>query len=210
MRVQVRKCPFTGIIFEEHNRNKYVSHLAELRSDKKEARRLASIRASYDIWLKNEKLEITSPTMVMEWFLENQRFLMDAFNSGVRGTDSPSMFSRAKFYPNDKFTALELQTSTYGSYVSNTHVCPDDGITNWGCKPDKPIGYPGWSIRLGGSLYRDKKHNGSYPYSELINMVGIKTGSGGGGNESWSYDASLFLADWSGLSEARLFDKLKE
>jgi len=42
---------------------------------------------------------------------------------------------------------------------------------------------------------------GSYPYDSIGKFVGLKTGSGGGGNEDWGYDVSIFLDDWPGLNQ---------
>lgn len=82
---------------------------------------------------------------------------------------------------------------SYRDRVSNTHSCPATGETNWGCKPDKPNGYPGYSgrvwVRYG---YQDpnKFSWGSDPF----NRSQFFTGTGGGG----SYDGP-----WKALCTAR-------
>lgn len=195
MRVQVRKCRFTGKIFEEKDLKKYAAHLTKLRAERAEKRKLDKVRATFTAWLNREKKKILRPEDIPEWFLKNQRFIMDAVNAGI---DNRS-FSSDKFFDTDKFTKISFNLLRYSKNVSNTHVCPKGGVTNWGCKDDKPKGYPGWTANVKGSLERNKNHMGSYPYSGALNAVGIRTGSGGGGNESWGYGISIFLADWPGL-----------
>lgn len=202
MRVQVRQCPFTGKIFEEHQLKKYVAHLAEVREGMKEKRKHNHLRKTFKEWLRKEKQKIVSIDMVVPWFLENQRTIMDAHNA-LGNVDWDG-----KFYKTDKFTELSM-TATYNNHVSNSHQCPDIGVTNW-CAYDttKTTGYPGFSGYVKGKLVRAKQHDSEYPYSGALKLVGIKTGSGGGGNSSWEYDCKLFLADWPGLSQQLLVNKL--
>lgn len=193
MRVQVRKCRITGKIFEEKNLNKYAIHLRELRMHRAEERKLSKVRATFDDWLNCEKKKILTPEDITEWFLANQRAIMDAVNAGASTR-------REKFYSTDEFTKFSLKTIKFSKLVSNTHVCPDGGVENWGRQDlNKPFGYPGWTANVEGSLRRDKKNMSSYPYGAALNVIGLKTGSGGGGNENWGYGISIFLADWPGL-----------
>jgi hypothetical protein len=48
----------------------------------------------------------------------------------------------------------------------------------------------------------------SYPYSNILALLKIRTGSGGGGNDDWSSDVKIFLADWPILAESLTFNKL--
>jgi len=206
MRVQVRKCPFTGVIFEESNIQEYIEHLFNLRENMKKERKFQRIRSSFKAWLWEEKQKITDINMVVPWFLKNQSSIMDAHNAincprGKSPLDDP-------FYKTDKFINITLR-AYYSDRVSNSHRCPDNGVTNWCARdPNLPTGYPGFQGRIEGALVRSKKNNNSYPYTDALNLVGIKTGTGGGGNGSWGYDVSLFLADWPGLSQTALANKI--
>jgi hypothetical protein len=195
MRVQVRKCPFTGKIFQEKDIGKYILHLLDVRETKQEARHLARVKNTFNKWLLKERTRITTIDEIAPWFMDNQQYIMDAHNSGINGQRH---FSTDKFYKGDKFVNVKFH-ATYRPYVSNTHVCPDNGITNWGSEHDKPTGYKGWKGSISGTLKRSPKHDSSYPYGNAINIIGIKTGGGGGGNGNWSYEASVFLDDWPGL-----------
>jgi hypothetical protein len=209
MRVQVRKCRFTGKIFEEKDLKKYAIHLRNLRAERAEKRKLDKVRATFTSWLNREKKKILHPEDIPAWFLKNQRKIMDAVNAGFGDRDE-------KFYPTDEFTKFSFEKARYSRLTSNTHVCPKGGVTNWSVEDDKPKGYPGWSVHVNGTLKRSKNHLGSYPYPAALNAVGLKTGSGGGGNESWGYGVSIFLADWPGLQQTilemecdQIVDKLK-
>lgn len=194
MRVQVYKCRFTGKIFELKDRRKYIAHLKKVRADLVEERRIIQIRSTFGDWLANEKKNILFPQDIPEWFLKNQRTIMDSVNARSNFTRSGD-----KFYPSDEFTKFKLESLTFSKQCSNTHACPKNGVLNWSREPDKPMGYPGWTGRARGTLKRDKKHMNSYPYSAALNSVGIYTHTGGGGNENWGYDISIFLDDWPGL-----------
>jgi hypothetical protein len=114
------------------------------------------------------------------------------------------------FYTGDEFISFEFENWNYSNLVSNSHVCPDNGKTNWGGhKKDTPRGYPGYSLRLSGKYKRNKKYNSGFPYTELFTLVGIKTCGGGGGLTSFQYSASIFLDDWPGLKQGMVVEKLK-
>ena len=195
MRVQVRKCRFTGKIFEEKDLKKYAIHLRNLRAERAEKRKLDKVRTTFTAWLNREKKKILHPEDIPAWFLKNQRRIMDAVTAGFGNRG----FDKGRFYATDEFTKFQFETIRYSPYVSNTHVCPEGGVTNWGSEDGLPTGYKGWATHANGTLKRNKNHQGDYPYSSALNAVGLKTGSGGGGNESWGYGVSIFLDDWPGL-----------
>jgi len=166
----------------------------------KEKRRLEKIKNTFKDWLHEEKLKIYHPSDIPAWFLDNQQTIMDAWNAGCRPIDTFGCSGEDKFYNTDKFENVKFTgNSVFQDLLSNTHSCPDNGTTNFMRDPDKPRGYPGWSAYIKGALIRNKKHNGSYPYSGALKLVGLKTGTGGGGNADWGYSVSIFLADWPGL-----------
>jgi len=193
----MRKCPFTGKLFDESKIAEYIWHLKSTRDEMRAKRNLNRVKAGFSKWLRAEKLKLIHPDMVPEWFMANQRHIMDAINAGCRGKNDTH---DGKFFADDIFQKVRWEKApVFNSSASNTHVCPDNGKTNWGCKDGEIKGYPGWRGYINGTLKRNKKHNSSYPYSSALNLVGIKTGSGGGGNESWGYDFTMFLADWPGF-----------
>ena len=210
MKIVVNKCRYTGTLFESDT--DYTNHLAALRRERAADRKAANLRNTFFDWLKAEKELLISIDMVVPWILENQRTIMDACNAGIQPKRGSLSFwnGRDKLYPTDKIVELKMVSARYSDSVSNTHSCPDDGVTNWGGQvKGAPRGYPGWQCRFEGKTERLQKHMGQYPSSRILNLVGVKTGTGGGGNESWGYDAEIFLSDWPQLSQELLFNKLK-
>lgn len=210
MKVEVYKCRFTGEIFEKKEKIKYVKHLKELRTEMKESRMHKRLCIEFHTWFEKEKESITHIKMIPEWFLKNQRMIMDACNANVAPVKGGSNSWADPFYSTDEFTKIEITDVRWSDTVSNSHSCPHNGVTNWGGqRPDAPRGYPGWRININGTLKRAKKHMSRYPYGLALNMVGIKTGTGGGGNTDFRYGAEIFIADWSGLQQQLVFEKLK-
>lgn len=211
MRIQVRKCPFTGKIFEEHDMKKYVKHLNNIREKKKDERKVISLRNEADNWLLEEKSKITHLDQISEWALDNQIKIMELCNAVIpaRYPGDKPLFDTST----DRFNYIEL-TGTYSKLVSNSHSCPKNGVRNW-CNEHKnlPTGYPGYSGRIEGRLDRSIKDRNRYPYSDFLHFIGINTLSGGGGNEVWRYGVTIFLSDWPAmqreLEEQIILSKLK-
>lgn len=208
MRITVRKCPFTGKVFEESKKKEYILHLQDVRINQRAKRQEKRVKSTFHTWLAKERAQVRTIQEIPAWFMDNQRILMDAHNAGIH---SKYCFSsgRDKFVIEDVFENVKIKlrgSHGFTESVSNSHVCPDDGVTNFGGAEGAPRGYPGWEIDISGTLRRPRKLSSSYPYSQAINLAGIKTGSGGGGNENWSYDAKIFLSDWSGLRGQRDFE----
>ena len=142
--------------------------------------------------------------------MDNQQTIMDAVNV------IPGQWTSFgdKFADGDLFTKITFDRPYWNSNLSNSHSCPKGGVQNWGGRgtfadgTPKPNGYPGWGLRLSGSLKRNKKLMSSYPYSGLFNITGIYTGTGGGGNADFGYDAKIWAAEWPGAASALAFAKL--
>lgn len=197
MRIVVRKCPYTGKLFEDDR--KYAQHLSNIRARQRADRKDARVRAEYSSWLRKEKQNIHYVNQIIPWFLKNQRQIMDAANALLLTSPSDRKYRKC-FTADDVFENMSFEHISYKDNVSNTHRCPDGGVTNFTSKePGKPTGYPGWKGYIKGTLKRNPKDEYAYPYGEALNVVGLKTGSGGGGNKSWGYDVSIFLSDWPGL-----------
>jgi hypothetical protein len=196
MKILVNKCPHTGALFESDS--KYKAHIAAINRKKRSDAAHKKLVDEFKSWLLNEKLSITDTDMVLPWVLKNQHALMDAANSNLLG------YRRwgDKFYPTDEIKTLKFDNITYSRMVSNSHSCPEGGVTYWCGRADgAPRGYPGFKFRFSATAYREKRYNGQYPFSDLLDAIGIKTGSGGGGNENWGYDGTLWLSDWPGLQQ---------
>ena len=194
MKVTVNKCPDTGKLFE--NDRDYRNHRAQfLRAQRREQQRIQQL-ADRSAELSRIRALLTDPADLAEWFMTNQDQLIRLYN--LNENHWPS----SKIYETDKFFDIHF-TVKYCNHIPNTHDCPDGGVTNfgWGDRHTngKPTGYPGWNGRISGKLHRLPKHMSSYPASDLLQFCKIKTGTGGGGNESWGYSMHIFLDDWPSL-----------
>lgn len=205
MRVQARKCRFTGQIFDELEIAKYVRHLAELRVKMRNARQLANIRDTFNAWLRTERAKPIAVAELSQWVIDNQARLMESFNA-IHCREG--MFRASdKFLPGDKFVTIVIPETKFDNNVSNSHTTPDTGVTNW-CNrnPALPSGYPGWKTRV--TYKTEYKNRGRSPqWSGLLNMVGLKTGSGGGGGDIASFELAIYLDDWTGLKHQQYIDE---
>jgi len=195
MKIQAWKCPYTGKIFEEKDRAKYIACRRKGRKDFLRQQEADNLRNTWKAWLLAEKMNITDPFQIPEWFLENQKKIMEATNA-IHGVNR---WASDFFVPEDEFVALVFTGIKYSELVSNSHSCPVGGVQNFIGDNTMPKGYPGWSGYIKGSLIRPAKYDSGYPYSAALNLVGIHTGSGGGGNKGFGYDIKIFLGDWPGL-----------
>lgn len=201
MRIQARQCPFTRKIFLEEDRDRYIQHLSDLRASMREKRTQNRAAVEWDRWLSKEKEKICDIEDLAPWIIKNLTHIGRAYNVIKHPRDGD------KIYHSDKITNLTIR-ATYNPRCSNTHCCPRGGVTNWWCKDDLPRGYPGFSGRISGTLERSR-YKSNYPVSDLLEFVDIHTGSGGGGNNNWAYDVTVFEVDWPNITQKITMDILK-
>lgn len=197
MKILVNKCPDTGELFEDDRL--YKNHRQRILREQRKQEAFNQQQKEFNDWLSLEKEKLHHIETIAPWFLANQRIIMDAVTAGYE--TGWEIRSWDKFVPEDEFVKLEI-TGIYKTELTNSHHCPRGGVTNWcGHRDNLPKHYPGFKVRISGKLQRPPKYNYRYPYSAALNLVGIQTGSGGGGNENFGYDGFIFLDDWPGLKE---------
>jgi hypothetical protein len=203
MRVVVRKCPFTGKLFEEKDISKYILHLQKVRDEKKELREYARLKATHEKWLRAEQGKVRSFAELVPWILENQNSLMRTYNAFC-ARDKGSWYR--KFPRGSKITSLNMRCN-FSEVASNSHCCPRGGVMNWcGMNDPAPRGYPGWSGSLNGKLDITERQE-SPSWSEFFKLFDIHTGTGSGGS-SFQYGVTVFATDWPGIAEELTFRKL--
>jgi hypothetical protein len=141
---------------------------------------------------------------VIDWFNNNGPFMYRLLrhSDGWRGNDT----RWSNINPEDFKVELSYLKIEFGK-ASNTHAAPRGGVTNWGCDPTKPIGYPGWKGRIEFTVSHD------FPgfISDAAKRLGIHTGTGGSGRSLvHGYDVNLFDSDWPGISAAHTFELIKD
>lgn len=207
--VLVWKCSQTGKLFEEQTA--YKNHLSVLARARRKIKHQNMIKDTFFDWLDDQRTNVVLDISdIPQWLMTNQQIIMDAVNAiPGRWTSFDD-----KFADGDLFTKIELDRSCWNINLSNSHSCPKGGVQNWGGKnlfadgTPKPTGYPGWGTRINGSLKRNKKNMSSYPASALFNIVGVCTGTGGGGNENFGWDAKIWAEEWPAAASAVTFQKL--
>ena len=203
MRVVVRKCPFTGKLFEEKDLSKYILHLQKVREEKKELREYARLKNTFHKWLREEQMKVRAFDQIVPWIIENQNRLMRTYNAMyANGKGS----WHKKFPKGAKFISVEMKCR-FTEMASNSHSCPRGGVMNWcGHGDPNPRGYPGWTGSLSGKLdVTDRQETPSW--SEFFKMFDVHTGSGSGGR-NFNYGVTVFASDWPGVAEELTFRKL--
>lgn len=205
--ILVWQCPHTKKLFEDQR--EYKTHLSKLARERRKVKHDNLIRSTFFEWLDEERLKLDSINDIPGWLIDNQRIIMDAANLIPCGN-----WAGEGFYDTDLFTEIKFNQMKWGNQISNSHSCPKGGVTNWGGREKnadgtpRPNGYPGWQGYLSGSLKRLKKHMSFYPASGFFKLVGIHTGTGGGGNQSFGWDIKLFAEEWPGPVAELTFNKL--
>jgi hypothetical protein len=206
--IMVWQCPSTKKLFIEQA--EYKTHLAKLARERRKVKHHNYIKSTFFEWLDEERLKMDSIGDMSQWLLDNQQTIMDAANLIPCGN-----WSDDKFHDTDRFLKIDFTSLRWNPSISNTHSCPKGGVTNWAGKElfanglPKPNGYPGWGGRLEGSLKRLKKHDNNYPSSGFFKLVGLHTGTGGGGNTNFGWDVKIFAEEWPGPAAEMTFNKLK-
>jgi hypothetical protein len=100
-----------------------------------------------------------------------------------------------------RITEFEFQRMRYDASCANSHSAPKGMPTNWGgnAGPGVPRGYPGWRGRV---EFTDEQHG--WQFSEILQKIGIHTGTGGSG----SFDVSVWAADFRKMAEPYVLAKL--
>lgn len=179
MKIQVRKCGFTGELFEQDVA--YLTHLKSLRSHQKKCRKRKQIIQNWESELSDLQHSCASLNELQTWLNQNfHKLLMVSEHLGH--APRPRKGVKLKF---------EFQNMRFSPMVSNSHSHPRHGVRNWEGSPNKPRGYPGWQgqIRIEGW----QKFEGFV--SNYLELMHIHTGSGGCGD----YALKIYASDWPGI-----------
>jgi hypothetical protein len=194
MKILVRKCPWTGELYEDDN--EYRQYLSELRVHRQERRMMLRRAEAGDAAIQWATQNVTSAEQFEKWFTNNWKELV------IRGTVYDLLSWGKNFDHIDVNNIPELvsvrMTATFSHQLSNTHSCPKNGVTNWHGDKDKPRGYPGWRCRLEWRMAHDPKKFRAG--GDIFRNSVINTGTGSGGDYC-TYDVSLWADDWPAWSK---------
>lgn len=79
----------------------------------------------------------------------------------------------------------------WSDQYSNSHSAPLGKMTNYHHDSNHPSGYPGYRGHISYQMIDDSGGG-----SNIFRQTGINTGSGGGGGIKYTYEVTLFAADW--------------
>lgn len=198
--VLVWKSDADGKLFED--KKKYQKHLRKLAAQRREARKVEES--------KRTRVEFLDRMGQVANIEELNQFIKDNwawfFANGVAHqhwrSDKPHDFH--------EFVDVSLSGMRYGNY-RNSHSCPrNGGVQNFDTRSKynegKPTHYPGWygritiKVRPGMHKYKGQTYMRDGFGSDYFDNTGICTGSGGGGggedHKSYSYDVTIWAADF--------------
>lgn len=173
------RCPWTKKVYG--NKSDYVKHLAKVRENRMRAR----IRHERFMTLKQHLHDQQSFKDIIQWLEIHPEFLWQ--HNPDKAAKMPENFWF-------KITFLDVR---WHDLASNSHRAPRGGVTNWGKNLALPLGYPGWvgRIEIQTSHYCN--------ISNMLDAVGVRTGSGGASKNVYGYEVTFFEADWIGLEKMR-------
>lgn len=201
------KCETTGELFEDQDL--YKKHIRKIAAQRREQAKRDRIAAELKNFWINARNTITSINDLPQFFIDHQdRLWEDAIAAEhYRFAEIGKLVRGGKKMPMPKLLRFTTFRLSWSKSVSNSHSCPQGGITNWGGRvKDGPRGYPGWTGRVDWEIEWPNEFDGWYPGADLFKGYNscVHTGSGGGGNNknnisSFGYSVELFAADWPGL-----------
>lgn len=171
----------------------YTKHLRKLADKRREVKRMEQHKLNRELFL--DKMGQVGSFSELEQFIKDnwQFFRLNAQEHN---------FGRKFKKGDDELISLSLKINGYNQTLSNSHDCPRKGVTNWGNRDkDAPTSYPGWRGRINFSVTCSTSFGSNY-----FEGTPICTGSGGGGDESKSYDLQLWAADFPVIWEKHCRD----
>ena len=195
MKIEAFKCVDTGKLFEfeaeyRAHRTRYLRAQAKTRA--KEQARAAAIAEVAAL-----KAEVTEVEQLPGWLLRNYAKLMKACKT-IHGARVLPAGKLAEHPP--EILSMQLM---FSDLVSNSHSAPKSGVTNWYRDKALPLGYPGYR---GQVTWSDNKRRSDQHLarSEMLDLIGVHTGTGGGG----TFECRIYIDDWPGLRQGLLFETL--
>jgi hypothetical protein len=202
--VLVWKSTQDGKLFED--KAKYQRHLRVLAAERRQQRKIEAQR-------QERKLFIQRMGQVVN-FDELNQFIKDNWSWFFINALDRNTWRSLKPHKLHEFVDVRITETRWSDCMSNSHSCPQGGVMNFMSKDNQPRGYPGWRgtviIKVRPPMSNHKKK----PYlldgfgSDYFAGTIIHTGSGGGGGgesfKSYSYDVSLWAADFPVMWEAKM------
>lgn len=192
MKVMARKCPVTGKLFD--NETGYRKHLIKIRNNRQLNRYFSQGIRQGDAALEWAAQKVTSADQFETWFRENWQNLALRCIGRYRWSHKSFRSISQIVIPELKSVDLDVR---FVPQASNSHSCPQGGVTNWLREDHKPRGYPAWVGRLIWICDAPELRNrGVYLDSDMFRDTIVNIGSGGGDHIKHEYSVTLWADDW--------------
>lgn len=207
--IQAYKSDADGRLFED--KNKYQNHLRKLAKARLAEKKVQQMEVQREEFL-TQMGQVASIDELNQFIKENWRWFWangakdEFYRWGRKGTP--------EFHEYVEVTVKEV---FWHEKLRNSHSSPRAGVENFDSRADynqgKPTSYPGWRGRINihvrppTTKYRGEEYvKDGWGSSYFTNTI-ICTGSGGGGggkeHKSYSYDLSLWAADFPVMYKAQ-------
>lgn len=197
MKVTARKCPVTGRLFD--NLEKYRGHLIAVRRSRNNNRQLNQATLLADQAITWATQNVASADEFENWFRDNWSVL------ATRGIGRSGLWSNKRKIVIPQLAGVRMKIN-FSPMASNTHSCPQGGVTNWRRHHNMPRGYPGWEGNL--SWRHDSANQCSGLGSDIFRDTVIHTGTGGGAGDGYQYSVTLWADDWPAWNRQHTWDIL--
>lgn len=195
--VLVWKSDEDGKLFED--KIKYQKHLRKLAAKRREVRKIEEVKRSRLEFLQRMG-QVASIEELNQFIKDNWAWF---FSNGLTRAWVYQLSKATEFH---EYVEVKLVDMRFGNYA-NTHSCPiNGGVQNFMQRDDAPKNYPGWRGRItikvkpGMQKYKGTTYMKDGFGSDYFSNTGICTGSGGGGGgdgyKSYSYDCTIYGADF--------------
>lgn len=183
-KVEAWQCAKTGQLFDEAGFRRHMAKKSAQRYfDAKRKALMARARYCLDDLHRQGSFED-----IAAWIEDNAKLLFQ-----VQILNNRIAFYRKDVPPkNFSISNIVFRNMVWSDECSNSHSAPIGERTNWERSHKYPISFPGYRGRIDFVMSDNQDCGGSNVFRE----TGINTGSGGGGGNSYSYEVTLFAADW--------------
>ena len=205
-KIEAWKCPHTGKLFEQHS--KYKSHLAGLSRQRNIAKRRQQHLDAVDAVILGEQYCQNAQELCEYIIANSEAYLAKGMLVSRNGDELRTAIELGYDIEWPKLTGMKLHQTRWNDCQSNSHSSPRGKPQNFRSDPDVPKGYPGWRGNL--RVWHDKdakvvitdkkgkKFRYRIPYfSDCVkNACGIYTGTGGGLDDGYYCDFTMFAEDY--------------
>jgi hypothetical protein len=206
------KCSEDGKLFED--KSKYQKHLRKLAAVRLQDRKVKKMEEDRKEFLKKMGQEVGS-------FDELEKFIKDNWDFFFANGLSHQFDYKKASIKKHEYVEVAFRHPNFNANCSNSHSCPQNGVTNWHRASDKPTGYAGWRTQINIHVRtHQKKYRGEAYYqdgfgSEYFAGTPICTGGGGGGGvkigvTSYSYDCTIWADDFPKMYYNQKADEMVE